>query len=148
MQPPHYSELIYAVNSKKCNVTLYDGYGYLGQDIYCLTYFVKNKIYATEVAQLGFYEKKGIQFLPKHIFAPTRNIDRRKNKMFKFEDYADVYSLADDLVAYIENVTENYFITKKCIPGTTTVVPTIPQTMVFTRTRCPAKDIEYGRFSL
>ncbi len=104
----HYDEIINAVNSKKTAITLQQSYAaYVPQHRgYTLGYSHKRDGYLyLSGGAVTYIENKGVRIEPLHM---TYQIDRRKKKLFKFEDYADAYMLADDLIAYIQDALDNY----------------------------------------
>lgn len=107
MLAPHYKEIIDAVNRTKRGLTLYDGIGYLGQDVYRLTYTVENKVAHCEHAVIAVYND-GVQLCPSMGFGIGYKLDGRRKKKFKFEDYACIEDLAADLSGYILSTVDNY----------------------------------------
>ena len=106
MQAPHYTEIINAVNRMNRGITFRDGYGFLGQDVYCLKYTVDHKITLCDDARLAVFPD-GVQLLPKNIMQFHR-LDGRKKKKFKFADYGCVEDLATDFSGYILATVDRY----------------------------------------
>ncbi len=107
MLAPHYKEIIDAANRMDRGLTLYDGHGYLGQDVYRLTFTVDGKVSHCEHAIIAVYND-GVQPCPTMGFGIGYKLDGRRKKKFKFEDYLSVEDLAADLSGYILDTVDNY----------------------------------------
>jgi hypothetical protein len=107
MLAPHYKEIIDAVNRMNRGLTLYDGHGYLGQDVYRLTFTVDGKVSHCEYAVIAVHND-GIQLCPTMGFGIGYKLDGRRKKKFKFEDYTFIEDLAADLGGYILDTVDNY----------------------------------------
>ena len=106
MQPPHYTEIINAANRMGLGITFRDGHGFLGQDVYCIKYTVKDKIGMIDDARIAVFPD-GVQLLAKNMMHFHR-LDGRKKKKFRFEDYWCVEDLTADFLEYILDTVKHY----------------------------------------
>jgi hypothetical protein len=113
MQPPHYYELIDAVNARENVIKLRvnSSYGLDNQtDPYGWGYRVAINKQPSTYNDAIMYTRRGFQISPENLGSIfiLKTIDKRKKKLFKFEDYADIHTLAEDLVKYIEDSVYKY----------------------------------------
>ncbi len=106
MNTPHPDEIIRAVNSLGRDIIFRDGHGYLGQDIYCLKFTVKDKVAMCDHGTVAMFPDY-IRLMADQGFGLVL-LDRRKKKRFKFADYGDVQDLAADLSGYILDTVDHY----------------------------------------
>lgn len=100
-------KIIDIANRQKSSVTFYDVHGYLGEEVYCIKYAVKDKVTLLDNGRLALHED-GIQFMPGLFSNWGGRIDERKKKKFLFEKYKKDEDLIIDLIKYIEDCTKNY----------------------------------------
>ena len=100
--------IIDIANNLNTVVTLRDGYGYLGQNVYLIKYTVKDKVAMCDEASFALYEDY-IQFLPNGHTSWGLNFDKRKKKKFHFADYNTIECLVIDLIKYIEDCVYNFY---------------------------------------
>ena len=108
MEPAHYKEFINVVNNLHTDVKMHDTGGCLGCGTHAIGYVVTGTVFPIDEAYVAYYEDKGVEYDPTRIFSFYNKVDGRKKKFFKFKDYVDVYTLAEDVIAYIKDTALHY----------------------------------------
>jgi len=82
-------------------------HGMLGFGMYQLKFTIKNHVHAMDGCSLA-HGKDMVSFRPNLLPSFHFKVDGRRKKNFRFDQYTDLTSLAEDIERYLRDTFQNY----------------------------------------